>query len=191
MKVPDSGMPEEAYWESLFDVPLILDRLGVDGTIGDIAELGCGYGTFTLPIAARIAGVVRAFDIDPLMVERVAFRALDARQGNVEVAVRDVIAKGFRLGEAVCDACLLFNILHFGGAAALVREAARVVRPGGRVLVIHWRTDVVTPRGPAMEVRPRYAQVCQWGEAAGLKAGAALFLPPWHFGAVLTKAVKT
>ena len=27
MKVRDSGMPEAAYWETLFDAPLILDRL--------------------------------------------------------------------------------------------------------------------------------------------------------------------
>ncbi len=27
MKFRESGMPEETYWESLFDVPLILDRL--------------------------------------------------------------------------------------------------------------------------------------------------------------------
>jgi hypothetical protein len=30
MKIRDSGMPEEAYWESLFDVPLVLARLGID-----------------------------------------------------------------------------------------------------------------------------------------------------------------
>ncbi|NQU11895.1 class I SAM-dependent methyltransferase, partial [bacterium] len=47
MKLRDSGMPEEAYWESLFDVPLILDRLGMDARLGDVVEFGCGYGTFT------------------------------------------------------------------------------------------------------------------------------------------------
>jgi hypothetical protein len=62
MKIRDSGMPEEAYWATLFDVPLILDRLGVAGC-GDVAELGCGYGTFTAPIA-------------PL---RVVFHAADVR----------------------------------------------------------------------------------------------------------------
>jgi len=30
MKLRESGMPDEAYWETLFDVPLILDRLGID-----------------------------------------------------------------------------------------------------------------------------------------------------------------
>ncbi len=43
MKVRESGMPEEAYWESLFDIETILDRLGIDGSLGDVIELGCGY----------------------------------------------------------------------------------------------------------------------------------------------------
>jgi hypothetical protein len=48
MKIRESGMPDEAYWESLFDVPLIVSRLGVS-ECHDVAELGCGYGTFQFP----------------------------------------------------------------------------------------------------------------------------------------------
>jgi hypothetical protein len=47
MRLRESGMPEEEYWESLFNVELILDRMGIDTTMRDVAELGCGYGTFT------------------------------------------------------------------------------------------------------------------------------------------------
>ena len=32
--------------------------------LGDVAELGCGYGTFTLPLARRIGGTVHTLDID-------------------------------------------------------------------------------------------------------------------------------
>ncbi len=64
MKLRDSGMPAEAYWEMLFDVPLILDRLGIDAQLADVAELGCGYGTFTVPIAQRIAGTLTTCDIE-------------------------------------------------------------------------------------------------------------------------------
>jgi hypothetical protein len=49
MTIRDSGMPDEAYWATLFDVPLILNRLGVAGC-GDAAELGCGYGPSRLPL---------------------------------------------------------------------------------------------------------------------------------------------
>ena len=48
MKVDDSGMPEEAYWNSLFDIEAIVDWLDLPKiNIATIAEIGCGYGTFT------------------------------------------------------------------------------------------------------------------------------------------------
>ena len=40
MKVRDSGMPEQTYWESLFDVEGMLDEMGVGPQTGDVAELG-------------------------------------------------------------------------------------------------------------------------------------------------------
>ena len=41
MKIRDSGMPDEADWESLFDVLLILSKLSV-GRFREAAEVGCG-----------------------------------------------------------------------------------------------------------------------------------------------------
>ena len=57
MKLRESGMPEEVYWETLFDVGLILDRLGIDARLRNVIEMGCGYGTFTIPVAIS-AGIV-------------------------------------------------------------------------------------------------------------------------------------
>ena len=56
VKVRDSGMPDERLWEALFDVALILERMGIDASLADLAELGCGYGTFSIPVAKRILG---------------------------------------------------------------------------------------------------------------------------------------
>ena len=47
MKLRESGMPEECYWETLFNVELILNRLEINERHRDVVELGCGYGTFT------------------------------------------------------------------------------------------------------------------------------------------------
>lgn len=63
MKIRDSGMPDETYWGSLFDVRLILSRLNI-GRSHDVAELGCGYGSFTIPVADAIGGTLYMFDID-------------------------------------------------------------------------------------------------------------------------------
>ena len=164
MKLRESGMPAQAYWETLLDVPFILDAFGfiADSATGDIAELGCGYGTFTIPLAQRIRGTVRALDLDPAM---------------------------FGLPAASCDAALLFNILHAEDPVALLRSARDVVRPGGFVAVIHWRSDLPTPRGPSLAIRPTPAQIVTWATAAGgLAAPAApLSLPPWHYGLALRR----
>src|SRR6266581_7106682 len=112
MKVRDSGMPEEAYWETLFDMPLILDRLKIDGQFGDVVEFGCGYGTFTVPVAKLVSGTVTTFDIDEAMIERTRQRSAAARVYNVRYVVRDVFADGFGGEAGSKDVCLLFNILH-------------------------------------------------------------------------------
>jgi len=183
MKLRDSGMPDEAYWETLFDVPLILDRLGVNASLRDVVELGCGYGTFTLPVARRISGILRTFDIEPDMVERTRQRADAAGVRNVVCSARDVMTEGFGVEAASQDACLLFNILHGEEPIRLLTEAARVVRSGGAVLAIHWRCDLATPRSPGLEIRPRPEQIAVWAaRTAVLEAGPVLDLPPWHYG---------
>lgn len=184
MKLRESGMPEEAYWETLFDVRLILDRLRIDRELGDVVELGCGYGTFTLPVARRISGVLTTFDIEAAMVERARRRAAQAGLANVVFVLDDVFAHGFGGAPASKDACFLFNILHGEQPVKLLAEAARIVRPAGFVHVIHWRHDPRTPRGPSMEIRPRPERIVEWAGEAGLAAAleGILDLPPWHFG---------
>ncbi len=187
MKVPESGMPNETYWESLFDIPLILDRLNIDRSVGEVAELGCGYGTFTIPVAQRISGPLFTFDIEASMIARTRSRAADEGVLNITPALRDVLSLGFGLHPESCDAVLLFNILHFPRPEKLVRQAAAVLRLGGRVLAIHWRSDLQTPRGPPVHLRPKRADASRWADAAGLTVTATVDLPPWHFGVALTK----
>ena len=190
MKLRESGMPDADYWESLFDIPTVIERFGFRGLSGDIAELGCGYGTFTLPVARAIDGRVQTFDIDPAMVALTTDRALEAGCENVHAATRDVLDEGFGLDPSSCAAVLLFNILHGERPVELLQESARVMRPGGFIAVIHWRTDIQTPRGPSTAIRPRPGQIEAWGEAAGLRSKAGAFgLPPWHYGIRLSRDI--
>ena len=188
MKLRESGMPPQDYWETLFDVPRILDAFGFDARTGDVAELGCGYGTFTVPLARRIGGTVHTLDIDPAMVDLTAQRAAGAGLTNVKAETRDVLTGGFGPPAGSCDAALLFNLLHAEEPVALLGAARAVVRPGGLVAVIHWRSDVATPRGPSLAIRPRPEQITAWASDAGLSPeGDAFLLPPWHFGVKLRR----
>jgi SAM-dependent methyltransferase len=175
MKIRDSGMPDESYWETLFDIPLILERLGI-AQYRDVAELGCGYGTFTVPVARAIGGTLYTFDVDPTMIARTKERAAGLR---IVCEQRDVMESGF--GVEV-DVVLLFNILHCEGPIRLLQHAANALREGGQVHVIHWRYGD-TPRGPSLAIRPRAEQIMSWGKSAGLQTiGDVIELPPWHYG---------
>jgi SAM-dependent methyltransferase len=184
MKLRESGMPEERYWESLLDAGLILDRLGMDGALHNVVELGCGYGTFTIPVARRISGEIDTFDIEPEMIERTRQRASVEGLDNVRCHHRDVFLEGFGLPDDSRDACLLFNILHGEEPLRLLGEAARVVHPLGFIYAIHWRYDSQTPRGPDMSIRPKPEQIRTWAEATDVLTpiGSVIDLPPWHYG---------
>jgi SAM-dependent methyltransferase len=190
MKIRESGMPEQAYWESLFDVPAILDAFGFNlnpnrqSNPGDIVEVGCGYGTFALPLAQRIHGTFHALDVDSTMVRTTARRATEAGIKNLHTSVRDVLSDGFGLPPGSCAAALLFNILHAEAPLALLRGARDIIQPGGWLTVIHWRSDVPTPRGPPLSIRPTPVQVLDWAEQTGglIPPATPLDLPPWHYG---------
>ncbi|HEU5081082.1 MAG TPA: class I SAM-dependent methyltransferase [Opitutaceae bacterium] len=189
MKVRDSGMPERDYWESLLDVQGILDALHIDKRLNSVVEVGCGYGTFTKPVAQRIGGTLHAFDIEQSMIDATSARLREARIQNVQLVLRDVIADGFDLGRATIDAVLLFNILHAENPVELLRASANLLTANGRIHVIHWRSDVVTPRGPDLAIRPRPEQVAWWAEQTGLlrEPDPPVVLPPWHFGMSFTR----
>lgn len=172
MKIRDSGMPDETYWETLFDIPLILSRLGI-ARFRDVAELGCGYGTFSIPIAKAISGTLYTFDVDPAMLARTRERGAGL---PIVCQQRDIMQDGFGVD---VDAVLLFNILHCERPIELLRHAANAAP---NVLVIHWRYGE-TPRGPNLDIRPRPEQIIEWAADADLRpVGDVIDLPPWHYG---------
>lgn len=102
-----------------------------------VADLGCGEGYLTIE-ASRWAGRVLAVDRSPLVLKRA--RALATRR-----RVRNVIWKRgelerLPLRDASVDVALLSQALHHAkDPARAVAEAARIVVPGGRVLVLDLR----------------------------------------------------
>jgi len=182
-------MPAAEQWESYFDAAGVLESLGCRHLSGDAVEFGCGYGTFTIPAAQRISGTVYALDIDPLMVAATAACVSQAGLKNVIVEQRDFVPEGCGRPSQSASFTLLFNILHIEDPVGLLKEAHRVLRPGGLVAVIHWNYDVCTPRGPPLNIRPRPEQCRAWGEKARLRwvRDEGLRGSPWHWGMVLER----
>lgn len=187
MKVRDSGMPERKTWEKFFNPENILVMLGLNKQIRDVAEFGCGYGTFTIPAAKIISGQVHAFDIDPDMIQTTSKEAKDQGINNILTNQRDFVARGSGLPDASVDYMMLFNILHLEKPMILIDEAHRILKTSGKLGIIHWNYDPTTPRGPSMDIRPKPEDCIKWAESAGF-GGAQLYdLRPYHYGIVLVK----
>jgi SAM-dependent methyltransferase len=185
VKVRESGMPDEKMWEGFFDARRILAQLGFTESKEDVVEFGCGYGTFTVAAARLTSGTVHALDIEPAMLGATAARAESLGLTNILAVERDFLAGGTGLPDESVGYAMVFNILHAEDPVSLLREAHRVLRPGGKVGVIHWVYDAATPRGPDLSIRPRPEQCQAWVQEAGFELVVPLVaLPPHHYGLV-------
>lgn len=187
MKIRESGMPEREMWENFFDTVKTLATLGISSQTGDVAEFGCGYGTFTIPTAKVIKGKVYALDIEPDMIRVTDEEAKKHGLSNVQTMMRDFMIEGSGLPDGSVDYVMLFNILHLEKPMILINEAKRILIGGGKLGIIYWNFDPKTPRGPSMDIRPKPEQCIKWAESAGFSNMAQYDLKPYHYGIVLTK----
>lgn len=189
MKGRESGMPGESYWETFFNPRCMVEKLDCSESRLGIIEFGCGYGHFTVPAAELARGPVFAVDIEPEMVTATLDRVRAAGLRNVVVERRDFVADGCGLTEESVDHAMLYNILHIENPVGLLREAYRALVPGGKVSIIHWRSDIETPRGPSLDIRPRAEQCREWAELAGFKfvRAESLGCCSFHYGLVFER----
>ena len=161
--------------------------MGINARIKDVADFGCGYGTFSIPVAKLVGGKVYAIDIESEMIEITKEKIKENKLDNVEAILRDFISNGSGLNDESVDYAMLFNILHAEEPEKLLREAYRVLRKGGKLGIIHWNYDPTTPRGPSMEIRPKPEQCIEWAESVGFEFQHKYDLKPYHYGIVMKK----
>jgi len=164
--------------------------MGIDDSVGDVAEFGCGYGTFTIPAARVIGGKIYAIDMEPEMINRVSARSLEIGVNNVVVVLRDFVDSGSGLADGSVSYAMLFNILHLESPEELLKEAYRILEQGGKAGIIHWNYDPSTPRGPPMQIRPRPEQCMEWAASSGFRFIKRLNLRPYHYGLVFQKPYR-
>ena len=98
-------------------------------TVGD---LGCGTGQLTETVAPHVHRVI-AVDASPDMLD--AARRRVGAQPNVDIRQGELEALPMQAGEL--DAAMMSLVLHYSpDPARALTEVARVLQPGGRVLIV-------------------------------------------------------
>ena len=121
---------------------------GLVGPGDAVADLGCGPGYFTLPLAEAVgdAGSVLAVDLQAAMLEKVRERA---EKGGLMSRIRLHQCGPDSLGledAGPLDFALAFWMIHeVPSRAGLLAEVHDALRPGGRLLAVEPRGHV----GPA------------------------------------------
>jgi len=103
----------------------------------DVADLGCGEGYLAIE-ASRFARRVIAVDKSEAVLSRARAIARRRRLSNIEWKRGEL--ERLPLRDASVDVALLSQALHHvHDPAAALAESCRIVRPGGRVLVLELR----------------------------------------------------
>ena len=111
---------------------LLRSLLGLLPPSWEVGDLGCGTGTLLPGLAANVHRVIGVDASDEMLA---AARHRTAALSNVEL--RRGALEALPLADASLDAALMMLVLHHlpSPASALV-EAHRVLKPGGRLLVV-------------------------------------------------------
>ena len=116
-----------------------------------VADFGAGSGFMAREIASIVtAGNVFAIEINRDMVARVIHEVEEKQIKNLQPLWGDIeIPGGSKLGDASVDMVVLSNILfQLDDKVGCIKEATRVLRPGGRILIVDW-TESFGGLGPA------------------------------------------
>ena len=138
-------------------------------------EVGPGDGAFLPELARRFAQVL-ALDNSPAMLELARQRCTREALGNVELKLADA------LDETPIEAdCVVLNMVlhHFAAPADAIKQLARLVKPGGSLLISElcshnqsWAREACGDLWLGFE----QDDLARWADAAGLAPGESLYI---------------
>lgn len=128
-------------------------------------DFGSGTGVFALPLADLVGNEGKVYAVDRSAEMHGHIQAKNPPP-NLILVESDVTQTA--LGSQIADVCLLAFILHeVKQPATLMAEASRLLKTGGKAVVVEWRADSVL-RGPPLSRRITRNQIEEIFNGAGL-----------------------
>ena len=151
-----------------------------------IVEIGAGTGLFSAEFSRRAPdATVYAADLEPRMIEWMRAHRPEVATGAVVPLLSE--ESSVPLDDAVADAVFMVNLHHeLADPHAIYREAFRLLKPHGKLLVVDW-APIETPKGPPQSIRISAREAAGFLERAGFTGTRIHDGLPWHWLVVARK----
>lgn len=165
----------------------ILEAAG-EGPFQRIVDLGSGTGRMLTLLGNRARSAI-GLDLSRQMLNIARSHVADAGLGACELRHGDILGTG--LPDGCADLVVVHQVLHYlADPAAAAAEAARLVAPGGKLLIV----DFAPHELEFLRVEHRHrrlgffdSEIERWLAAAGLSALNVRSLPPTAHGGLTVK----
>ena len=174
----------------LIDPVMVLNKVGLKEKM-KVADLGCGaVGHYVFPASRLVGkeGKVYAVDIMKLVLENIEKRAHLENLENIATVWSDLERYGAaKIESGTLDAAFLFNTLfQTKDRAAVLKEAARLLKVGGKLAVVDW-LSTGAPFGPPVEGRVDPFWVETEADKLGLHLLTRFSPGQYHYGLIFEK----
>ena len=120
-----------------------------------IADIGSGTGYFSIPFARQVGptGKVYAVDVQQEMLSLLNKKLKGVgTSSNIELVLGDATRTNL-LSESA-DIVFMANVWHeLDHHEMVLKECGRILRKGGRIAILDWRSDAGHPPGPPLDHR--------------------------------------
>ena len=168
-------------------VEAAIEQAAGPGPFGRVVDLGTGSGRM-LTLLGRKARMSVGLDLSQQMLNIARANVAKAGLDKVELRHGDIFAT--RLPSQTADLVVVHQVLHYlTDPVAAVGEAARLVAPGGKLLIVDFAPhDLERLRAEHQHRRLGFSddEIRGWLEEAGLTCSAPIALPPDKEGLTVT-----
>ncbi|MBU1076716.1 MAG: class I SAM-dependent methyltransferase [Spirochaetes bacterium] len=118
-----------------------------------IADIGCGTGFFTVPLARAVGnnGKVIVIDIDPVMLKKAEETVSKEKLKNVEILLSQ--ENSFPIPENSIDIVFTATVYHeLNEPGQFLKEALKVLKGSGQMIILDW-DKIEEEQGPPFDHR--------------------------------------
>lgn len=156
-----------------------------------IADLGAGTGAYTLPLAEKVGetGRVYAVEVQKDFLTNIKNAATSRGFKNVELLWGNIEKLGgTKIKDGGVDAVVISNVLFQAeDKEGLLKEASRILKVGGRLLLIDW-SDSFNNLGPLPKMVVTKDSALALCEGQGFVLKNEINAGEHHYGFIMLKS---